>query len=62
MKSYFKSKTMWAAFGVTMLGAVQAIFADAPMDPQYAGLITGAIGVGMAFLRSITTTAVGGGA
>ena len=59
MKSYLKSKTMWAAFAVTVLGAFQVMAEGAPLDPQIQGGIVAGIGVVMAFLRSITTEPVG---
>ena len=55
MKKWAKSKTMWVGFGVGMLGLIQATMETSPMDPQYQGLITGAIGVAMMGLRTITT-------
>lgn len=55
MKSWFKSKTMWVGFGVGVLGLLQTTLADAPLDPQIAGLVASGLGAVMMFLRSITS-------
>lgn len=58
MKKWLKSRTMWVGFGVGMLGVLQATAETAPLDPQFQGLVTGAIGVLMMGLRTITKTAL----
>ena len=55
MKGYFKSKTVWLGFAVAMLGAVEGLMRDAPMDQSYGGIVMAAIGAAIIGLRSITT-------
>lgn len=59
MKSWAKSKTMWVGFAVGILGVVQSTLESAPMDAQTSGMVMGAIGAVMMFLRTITTQPIG---
>lgn len=61
MKSYFKSKTIWVNFGITLIGGVTAMLQDAPIDPGTLGMILAGLGAVNMFLRSITTEALGSG-
>ncbi len=58
MKKWFKSKTMLAGLAVGILGVLQGVLADAPMEPGLQGMIMAGIGAMMMFLRSITTDAI----
>lgn len=57
----FKSKTMWFAISLSILGAVEAslnLFADI-LTPTTYGIITMVVGVIVGVLRIVTTTPLG---
>ena len=57
----FKSKTMWFAIALSVLGAVEAslnLFADI-LTPTTYGIITMVVGVIVGVLRIVTTTPLG---
>lgn len=59
MKAWFKSKTLWVAFGIGFLGLIQTTMETAPIPEAYAGLVTIGIGFVVGVLRAVTTKAVG---
>ena len=61
MKRARKSKTMWFALALVILGALMdnLSYLQNLIDPQYYGLIMIAIGIIVAILRFITTDAIG---
>ena len=61
MKRARKSKTMWFALALVILGALMdnLSYLQNIIDPQYYGLIMIAIGIIVAILRFITTDAIG---
>ena len=61
MKRARKSKTMWFALALVILGALMdnLSYLQSIIDPQYYGLIMIAIGIIVAILRFITTDAIG---
>ena len=59
MKAWFKSKTMWVAFGVGFLGLIQTTMETAPIPEAYAGIVIGVIGLAIGALRAVTTKAIG---
>lgn len=61
MKAWFKSRTMWAAFGVGVLGLMQVALETAPIPEQFMGLVVMGIGFLIAGLRAVTSKAVGAG-
>lgn len=46
---------------IALLGVVQAVIVDAPLDPATVGYILAGVGAVNLFLRSITDTPVGSG-
>lgn len=57
----FKSKTMWFAIALAVLGAVEAslnLFADI-LTPTTYGIVTMVVGVIVGVLRIVTTTPLG---
>ena len=61
MKRARKSKTMWFALILVILGALMdnLSYLQNIIDPQYYGIIMIAIGIIVAILRFITTDAIG---
>lgn len=61
MKRARKSKTMWFALLLVVLGALMdnLSYIQNLIDPQYYGLVVITIGVIVAILRFITTDAIG---
>ena len=61
MKRARKSKTMWFALLLVILGALMdnLSYIQNLIDPQYYGVLVIAIGVTVAILRYITTDAIG---
>lgn len=61
MKRARKSKTMWFALALVILGALMdnLSYLQSIIDPQYYGLIMIGIGIIVAILRFITTDAIG---
>lgn len=61
MKRARKSKTMWFAVALVILGALMdnLSYLQSVIDPQYYGVIMIAIGVIVAILRFMTTDAIG---
>jgi len=61
MKSWLKSRTMWAGFVMGIIGLLQQTAEAAPIPEQYDGLVMAAFGAITMILRSVTNTAVGNG-
>lgn len=61
MKRARKSKTMWFALALVILGALMdnLSYVEHLISPQYYGVIVIAIGVAVAILRYVTTDAIG---
>ena len=61
MKRARKSKTMWFALTLVILGALMdnLSYLQNIIDPQYYGVIMIAIGIIVAILRFISTDAIG---
>lgn len=61
MKRARKSKTMWFALALVILGALMdnLSYIRNLIDPQYYGLVAIAIGIIVAILRFVTTDAIG---
>ena len=59
MKAWFKSKTIWVAFGVSFLGLIQTTMETAPIPEAYTGFVAMVIGLVIAGLRAVTKTAIG---
>lgn len=61
MKRARKSKTMWFALALVILGALMdnLSYVEHLISPQYYGIIVIAIGVAVAILRYVTTDAIG---
>lgn len=61
MKRARKSKTMWFALALVILGALMdnLSYLQNLIDPQYYGVIMIAIGIIVAILRFISTDAIG---
>lgn len=61
MKRARKSKTMWFALALVILGALMdnLSYIQNIIDPQYYGLLVIVIGIIVAVLRFVTTDAIG---
>lgn len=61
MKRARRSKTMWFALALVILGALMdnLSYLQSIIDPQYYGLLMIGIGIVVAILRFITTDAIG---
>jgi hypothetical protein len=61
LNSCFKSKTMWFASGLSVLGVVQANMGllTQHLTPESAGWATMGVGVVVAVLRTVTTNSLG---
>ena len=61
MRAAHKSKTMWFALLLVILGALMdnLSYLQSIIDPQYYGIIMIVIGITVAILRFLTTDAIG---
>lgn len=59
MKAWFKSKTLWLAAAVGLLGLIQTLAETAPIPEAYTGLVATAIGLAIAALRAVTSKSLG---